>query len=59
MLALGADFVLLGRDIIRAAVGAGSLGVRIHMEHIQKILKKAMFMTGVSTVSDIDSSILC
>jgi len=29
------------------------------MEHIQKILKKAMFMTGVNTVSDIDSSILC
>ena len=59
MLALGADFVLLGRDVIRAAVGAGSLGVRIHMEHIHKILKKAMFMTGVSTIADIDSSILC
>lgn len=58
MLALGADFVLLGRDVIRAAVGAGSLGVRIHMQHIQKILKKAMFMTGVSTIADIDSSIL-
>ena len=59
MLALGADFVLLGRDVIRAAVGAGSLGVKLHMEHIQKILKKAMFMTGVSTISEIDSSILC
>nr|WP_321400105.1 alpha-hydroxy-acid oxidizing protein [uncultured Desulfobacter sp.] len=58
MLALGADFVLLGRDIIRAAVGAGSLGVRLHMEHVHKILKKAMFMTGVSTIADIDSSIL-
>ena len=59
MLALGADFVLLGRDVIRAAVGAGSLGVRLHMEHIQKILKKAMFMTGVSSIAEIDSSILC
>lgn len=59
MLALGADFVLLGRDVIRAAVGAGSLGVRLHMEHIHKILKKAMFMTGVSTIEQIDSSILC
>ena len=58
MLALGADFVLLGRDVIRAAVGAGSLGVRLHMEHVHKILKKAMFMTGVSTIADIDSSIL-
>jgi isopentenyl diphosphate isomerase/L-lactate dehydrogenase-like FMN-dependent dehydrogenase len=58
MLALGADFVLLGRDVIRAAVGAGSLGVRLHMEHVHKILKKAMFMTGITTVADIDSSIL-
>jgi len=39
-------------------VGAGSLGVRLHMEHVHKILKKAMFMTGVSTIADIDSSIL-
>ncbi|NWH04748.1 alpha-hydroxy-acid oxidizing protein [Desulfobacter latus] len=59
MLALGADFVLLGRDVIRAALGAGSLGVGIHMEHVRKILKKAMFMTGVSTIAEIDSSILC
>ena len=59
MLALGADFVLLGRDVIRAAVGSGSLGVKIHMEHIQKTLEKAMFMTGVSTIAGIDSSILC
>jgi len=40
-------------------VGAGSLGVKLHMEHIQKILKKAMFMTGVSSITEIDSSILC
>ncbi|WP_320041141.1 alpha-hydroxy-acid oxidizing protein [uncultured Desulfobacter sp.] len=59
MLALGADFILLGRDVIRAAVGAGSLGVQLHMAHIHKILKKAMFMTGVTTISDIDTSILC
>ncbi|MBU1340108.1 MAG: alpha-hydroxy-acid oxidizing protein [Proteobacteria bacterium] len=58
MLALGADAVLLGRDIIRAAVGAGTLGVKLHLEHIRKTLKKAMFMTGTKTVKMADSRIL-
>ncbi len=50
MLALGADAVFLGRDIIRAAVGAGTLGVKLHLEHIHKVLKKAMFMTGAKNI---------
>ena len=58
MLALGADAVLLGRDIIRAAVGAGSLGVQLHLEHIKKTLKKAMFMTGTKNIKMADSRIL-
>jgi isopentenyl diphosphate isomerase/L-lactate dehydrogenase-like FMN-dependent dehydrogenase len=58
MLALGANAVLLGRDIIRAAVGGGTLGVRLHLEHMHAILKKAMFMTGSRTVQTVDESIL-
>ena len=58
ILALGADAVLLGRDIIRAAVGAGTLGVKLHLEHIQKTLKKAMFMTGTKNIKMADSRIL-
>ncbi len=58
MLALGADAVFLGRDIIRAAVGAGSLGVKLHIEHIKKSLKKAMFMTGTKNIKTIDPTIL-
>jgi 4-hydroxymandelate oxidase len=58
MLALGADAVLLGRDIIRAAVGAGALGVQLHLEHIKKTLRKAMFMTGTKNVKMADSRIL-
>ncbi|NOX34671.1 MAG: alpha-hydroxy-acid oxidizing protein [Deltaproteobacteria bacterium] len=58
MLALGADAVLLGRDIIRAAVGAGTLGVRLHLEHIKKTLKKAMFMTGTRNIKMADSRII-
>jgi isopentenyl diphosphate isomerase/L-lactate dehydrogenase-like FMN-dependent dehydrogenase len=58
MLALGADAVLLGRDIIRAAVGAGTLGVKLHLEHVHKTLKKAMFMTGTKNLKMADSRIL-
>jgi len=58
MLALGADAVLLGRDIIRAAVGAGSLGVKLHLEHIHNTLKKAMFMTGTKNIKMADDTIL-
>lgn len=58
MLALGADAVLLGRDIIRAAVGAGTLGVKLHLEHIHKTLKKAMFMTGTKNIKMADSRII-
>ena len=50
MIALGADAVLLGRDIIRAAVGGGTLGVKLHLEHVGGVLKKAMFMTGTRTL---------
>ena len=59
MLASGADAVLLGRDIIRAAVGGGSLGVRLHLDHIHKVLKKALFMTGQASAQGADSKILC
>jgi len=58
MLALGADAVFLGRDIIRAAVGAGTLGVKLHLEHIHKILKKAMFMTGTKNIKMADDRII-
>lgn len=58
MLASGADVVMLGRDIIRAAVGGGTLGVRLHLEHIKKVLKHAMLMTGTLNLSMADSRII-
>jgi len=42
-LALGAESVLIGRDIVRAAVGAGIDGVRIQMEYFQKTLAKMAY----------------
>jgi isopentenyl diphosphate isomerase/L-lactate dehydrogenase-like FMN-dependent dehydrogenase len=58
MLALGAESVLIGRDIIRASVGAGVKGVQIHMEYMQKTLAKAMKLTNCESLKDITSDIL-
>lgn len=58
MLALGAHAVLIGRDIIRAAIGAGHVGVKIQMDHLQKVLSRAMKLTGCPDLKSIDSSIL-
>lgn len=55
MLALGADAVLIGRDIVRAAVGGGSMGVRLQMDYLRETLKKAMKMTGFSSLAEITS----
>jgi len=57
-LALGAESVLMGRDVVRAAVGAGKEGVKIQMEYLQKILAQAMKMTNCATLRDISSEIL-
>jgi 4-hydroxymandelate oxidase len=58
MLALGADAVLIGRDIVRAAVGGGSEGVRLQLEYLQKTLLQAMSMTGVAELKKITKQIL-
>jgi isopentenyl diphosphate isomerase/L-lactate dehydrogenase-like FMN-dependent dehydrogenase len=59
MLALGADGVLIGRDLVRAAVGAGSEGVKVHMEYLQTTLSKAMLMTNCPDLATVTESVLC
>ena len=59
MLALGAHGVLIGRDLIRAAVGAGGLGVKLQMQCIQSQLNRAMLMTGCPTLADVTGEVLC
>jgi isopentenyl diphosphate isomerase/L-lactate dehydrogenase-like FMN-dependent dehydrogenase len=57
-LALGADVVMVGRHILRAAYGGGADGVALFMNRIRTELEAAMVLTGVPSVSKIDSSIL-
>ena len=58
MLALGADAVLVGRDIVRAAVGGGVEGVRLQMDHLQRTLAKAMYMVGCPSLDAVSPDAL-
>jgi 4-hydroxymandelate oxidase len=58
MLALGAESVLIGRDVIRAAVGAGAEGVKLQMEFLGETLRKAMIMTDCKNLKEISSDII-
>ena len=58
MLALGADAVLIGRDIIRAAIGGGPQAVRLHFEYLKGELRRGMIMTSCNSIDEIDERIL-
>ena len=57
-LALGADVVMVGRHLLRAAYGAGVEGVALFMNRLQDELQRAMVLTGVPSVAKINRSIL-
>jgi isopentenyl diphosphate isomerase/L-lactate dehydrogenase-like FMN-dependent dehydrogenase/biotin carboxylase len=57
-LALGAEYVLIGRPISIAAVGMGAKGVSYYINTIKKDLEKAMILTGCGKISDINSDIV-
>lgn len=58
MLALGADAVMLGRDIARASIGADADGVRLHFEYIASDLRRAMLLTSCNSVGDIGPQVI-
>ena len=53
MLALGADYVLIGRPYAVAAYGGGSKGVAFYTQKIQAELADVMGMTGCTAIRDI------
>ncbi len=57
-LALGADAVLVGRHLIRAAYGGGREGVALFMRTMRDQFEAAMVLTGVPAVSRIDRRML-
>lgn len=58
MLALGADFVLLGRAWAYALAGAGRAGVANVLKIIEAEMRVAMALTACTNVSDIDGDTL-
>jgi len=57
MLALGADAVLVGRDIIRSAIGGGSEGVRLFFEYLKSDLRRGMIQTSCNNIKEINKNI--
>ena len=58
MLALGADFVLMGRAWAYALAASGQAGVAHVLKLIDAEIRVAMALTGCTTVDQIDSDIL-
>jgi len=57
-IALGADFVLIGRPVAIAAVGMGAEGTSFYLDKIKDEFRKAMILTGCRSVKDIGSDII-
>ena len=58
MLALGADFVLLGRAWAYALAAAGHGGVVHALSLIEREMRVAMGLTGCSTITEIDEELI-
>ncbi len=57
LLALGANFVMVGREMIRAAIGGGAEAVRVELDFLAKDLRKAMIMTSCNSLAEISDRI--
>ncbi|HEX7622422.1 MAG TPA: alpha-hydroxy-acid oxidizing protein, partial [Anaeromyxobacteraceae bacterium] len=58
MLALGANAVLVGRPVLRGAVGGGAEGVKLVLNKLRAELVDAMVLTGTANVKKVSRSIL-
>jgi L-lactate dehydrogenase (cytochrome) len=58
MLALGADFVLLGRAWAYALSGNGEAGVRHVLKLIDAEMRVAMALTGVTSIKQIGRELI-
>ena len=58
MLALGAEFVLVGRPVIAGAVGGGSEGVKLVMDRLAAELRAAMVLTGANDVRSVSPRVI-
>jgi isopentenyl diphosphate isomerase/L-lactate dehydrogenase-like FMN-dependent dehydrogenase len=57
-LALGAEYILIGRPITIAAVGMDARGVSFYLETLKRELEKAMILTGCGSIGEISSDVV-
>jgi len=57
-IALGADFVLIGRPVTIAAVGMGTEGTSFYLNKLKDEFQKAMVLTGCGNIKEIGSDII-
>lgn len=57
-IALGADFISIGRPVCIAAVGMNENGVEFYLNKIRKEFVKAMLLTGCKSIEDINFSLV-
>jgi len=58
LIALGADAVLIGRELARMSLAGGKDAVRMYLEFVKKDFRTAMLMTGCDSIKEIDEKIL-
>jgi len=58
VMALGADVVLAGRHLLRAAVGGGKDGVALFINRMKGELEVAMVLTGTADIKKVSRSII-
>lgn len=58
MLALGAEFVLVGRPVIQGAIGAEADGVSLVLEQLKTELMTAMILTGTADIGAVSDQVL-
>jgi isopentenyl diphosphate isomerase/L-lactate dehydrogenase-like FMN-dependent dehydrogenase len=58
LLALGANFALVGRPLARQALESGVDGIKRVLDFIKTDIRKAMIMTSCSKLEDINEKIL-
>ena len=57
-LAIGADYVLIGRPIAIAAIGMGVEGTAFYLRNIKREIELAMILTGCNSLEEISSDIV-
>jgi isopentenyl diphosphate isomerase/L-lactate dehydrogenase-like FMN-dependent dehydrogenase/rubredoxin len=58
LLALGADFALIGRPLARMSLGGGCRAVKLYLEYVRNDLRLAMLMAGCDNLREVNMKIL-